>query len=61
MNESLRLSEKFLPMKQEEMYETQGGAILLIILAGLTIAAGAEIIGDWDNFKNGLRGRSEER
>jgi hypothetical protein len=60
MNESLKLSKNFLPMRQEEMYETRGGSILLAILGGLAIAAGGEIIGDWDNFKNGLRGRPEE-
>ena len=47
-------------MRQEEMYETRGGSILLAILGGLAIAAGGEIIGDWDNFKNGLMGRPEE-
>ncbi len=61
MNESLRLSEKFLPLNREEMYETQGGSILLAILCGVVIAASGEIFGDWDNFKNGLMGRPEEQ
>lgn len=32
------------------------GGILGVIVAGLAIAAGAEIIGDWDNFERGLSG-----
>jgi lactobin A/cerein 7B family class IIb bacteriocin len=58
MNETLKLSEQFLPMEREEMHETNGG-IWPAILAGLLIAGGVEIIGDWDNFKRGLSGRSE--
>ena len=59
MNETLRLSEKFHPLEREEMHEIQGG-ILLLIIAGLTVAGGAAIINDWDNFKNGLFGRHEQ-
>lgn len=58
MNESLKLSEHFLPMDREEMHETQGG-IWAAILAGLLIAGGVQILGDWDNFKAGLAGRAE--
>ena len=60
MNETIQLSEKFYPLEREEMHEIQGG-ILGIILAGLAIAAGAAIINDWDNFKNGLMARPEVR
>ena len=60
MNETLRLSEKFHPMEPDEMHETYGG-ILAAIFVGLTIAAGAAIINDWDNFKNGLMARPEEK
>ena len=56
MNETRKLSEKFLPLRRDEMYEIHGGGI---ILAGLIIAAGAAIINDWDNFKNGLMARPE--
>jgi len=59
MNETLRLSEKFYPLERDEMHEIHGG-ILHIIIAGLIIAAGAAIINDWDNFKNGLFGRHEQ-
>ena len=58
MNEQLKLPEEFLPLNREEMHETHGG-ILGAILAGLAIAAGTAIIGDWDNFKAGLAGRKE--
>ena len=57
MNETQKLSEEFLPLRRDEMYEIHGG--FLPILAGLIIAGGAAIIGDWDNFKNGLMGRKE--
>ena len=58
MNETLRFSKYFLPLKREEMYDVKGG-ILAVILAGLAIAAGAAIINDWDNFKAGLMGLPE--
>jgi hypothetical protein len=47
-------------MNREEMLDTHGG-IWAAILVGLTIAAGAEIIRDWDNFKRGLQGLPEIR
>jgi len=31
------------------------------LLVGIGIAAVAEIISDWDNFKNGLTGKPEEK
>ncbi len=58
MNEMLELSENFHPMNRKELQETHGG-IWLVVLAGLLIAGGAEIIRDWDNFKAGLRGLPE--
>lgn len=58
MNETLKLSEEFLPLRRDEMYEIHGG-IFAVIIAGLIIAGGAAIINDWDNFKNGLFGRKE--
>jgi hypothetical protein len=36
-----------------------GGGIIPTLIAGLIIAGGAQIISDWDNFKNGLAGRRE--
>ena len=43
-----------------QMRETNGGiGILAAIAAGIAIAAGAEIFGDWDNFKAGLKGEPE--
>ncbi len=58
MNETLKLPKEFLPLNREEMHEIHGG-ILLVILAGIAIAAGAAIINDWDNFKRGLMGMPE--
>ena len=51
---------RFIPLSEEEIQNTRGGiGILAAIAIGLTIAAGAEILGDWDNFKAGLMGRPE--
>ena len=52
------LSTEFRPLDRAEMHATTGG-ILAAIAIGLAIAAGAEIIGDWDNFKAGLMGLPE--
>lgn len=47
-------------LSNEELVLTRGGiGILAAIVIGLAIAAGAEIFGDWDNFKAGLMGRPE--
>ncbi|HDS07564.1 MAG TPA: hypothetical protein ENO05_08050 [Bacteroides sp.] len=37
------------------------GGFLPALLVGIGIAAVAEIISDWDNFKNGLTGKPEEK
>ena len=54
-------AELFVPMGDKEIQQTQGGSILATILIAFAVgasgAAGAEIIGDWDNFKAGLAGR----
>lgn len=51
----------FTPLGGEEIQHTRGGAlgIAALILIGLAGAAGAEIFGDWDNFKAGLMGDPE--
>jgi len=41
--------------------ETINGGIWPAVLVGVLIAASTEIIRDWDNFKNGLMGRPEEK
>ena len=53
-------NNRFVPLNEEEIQKTRGGcAILAAIAVGLTIAAGAQIFSDWDNFKAGLMGRPE--
>ena len=50
----------FLPLEEDEIQNTRGGfGIAALILVGLAGAAGAEIFGDWDNFKAGLTGQPE--
>lgn len=55
--------EGFSEISRAEQEEISGGLLpfILPILSGLLLAAGTEIIEDWDNFKNGLMGRPEEK
>jgi len=47
-------------MNTKQMKKINGGfGILAAIVIGLAIAGGAEIFGDWDNFKAGLKGERE--
>jgi hypothetical protein len=56
------LQEGLVLLKQKELLEIHGGCPILVpILVGLAIAAGTEIINDWDNFKAGLLGKPEIR
>jgi len=47
----------FREIPERDLVEINGG--LYPILVGIVIAAAAEVISDWDNFKNGLMGRPE--
>ena len=51
--------DNFRMVPLEEQQEINGGAFPFLILIGA--AAVAQIIIDWDNFKNGLMGRPEEK
>lgn len=57
--ESILKIEGFQEVSLPEQQEINGG--ILQFLAGVAIAATVEIIRDWDNFKNGLMGRPEEK
>lgn len=51
--------------KSDKVCVTGGGPITFAawaatVAGGLIIAAGAEIISDWDNFKRGLAGEPEQ-
>ena len=55
MNEMNFSESGFTPLNEAEIQNTNGGfGIGVLILIGLAGAAGAEIFGDWDNFKAGL-------
>jgi hypothetical protein len=58
MNE-MTFVEGFHPLNLREEAETTGGAWQII--GALGIAAAVQIMSDWDNFKNGLFGRPEEK
>lgn len=46
-----------LPLQRQQ--EINGGILPFLVAIG--IAATAEIIRDWDNFKNGITGQPEEK
>jgi len=49
----------FREIPAEEQQQMNGGA--LPFLAAIGVIAVAQIILDWDNFKNGLTGKPEEK
>jgi hypothetical protein len=53
------MSNNYLELNESELRLIEGGSILGGLAIGLAIAAFAQIVGDWDNFKNGLAGRPE--
>ena len=62
MRKELEL-EGFSEVSQSEQQEINGGLLpfLLGILSGVLIASATELIDDWDNFKNGLKGLPEQK
>ena len=47
-------------MRQQDLKTINGGiGVVETIIAGAIVAAAAQIISDWDNFKAGLFGREE--
>jgi lactobin A/cerein 7B family class IIb bacteriocin len=55
------MSNYYVELSESELRQIDGGSILGGLALGLAIAAFAQIIGDWDNFKNGFAGRLEEK
>ena len=53
------MDNKLVEINEAEMAKISGGSILPSLVAGLIIAGIVQIIGDWDNFKNGIAGRRE--
>lgn len=47
-----------IPVTEQQMLN---GGFWPAFLVGIGIASVAEIISDWDNFKNGLTGKPEEK
>ncbi len=50
--------EGFNEISQSEQKEINGGIWPLV--ASLIVAAVTEVLSDWDNFKNGLKGLPEQ-
>ena len=53
------MSNFYVELSESELRQIEGGSILGGIAIGLAITCFAQIIGDWDNFKNGIAGRPE--
>jgi hypothetical protein len=53
------MENKLIEISEPELAEITGGGVIPSLLAGLFIAGVVQIIGDWDNFKNGIAGRRE--
>jgi hypothetical protein len=58
MNRELAI-EHFQEIPADELRGTLGGAWPIIVSLALIVVE--EIASDWDNFKNGLTGRPEEK
>ena len=53
------MSNYYVELNESELKQIEGGSILGGLAIGLIITAFAQIVGDWDNFKNGIVGRPE--
>jgi hypothetical protein len=55
--------EGFSEISQSRQQEINGGLLPFVagILSSIVVAAVTEIIDDWDNFKNGLKGLPEQK
>ncbi len=55
--------EGFSEISPNEQQEINGGILPILagLLISLAVAAADNIMNDWDNFKNGLMGRPEEK
>ncbi len=55
--------EGFSEISPNEQQEINGGILPFFagILSAIVVAAATELMHDWDNFKNGLMGRPEEK
>jgi bacteriocin-like protein len=60
-NQQTVMSNYYVQLSESELQQIEGGSILGGLAIGLLITAFAQIVGDWDNFKNGLAGRPEEK
>ncbi len=53
------MGNNYVELNESELKQIEGGSILGGLAIGLAITVFAQIVGDWDNFKNGLAGRPE--
>jgi hypothetical protein len=53
------MRNNYVELSESELRQIEGGSIVGGFLAGLALATFVQIIGDWDNFKNGLAGLPE--
>jgi bacteriocin-like protein len=53
------MSNYYVELSESELRQIEGGSFIGTLVAGLIITSFAQIVGDWDNFKNGFAGRPE--
>ena len=53
------MSNFYVELCESELRQVEGGSFIGALAAGVLITAWAQIVTDWDNFKNGLAGRRE--
>jgi hypothetical protein len=53
------MSNNSIELSESELSRIEGGSFIGGLAIGLLITAFAQIVGDWDNFKNGFAGRPE--
>jgi hypothetical protein len=53
------MSNYYVDLSESELRQIEGGSFIGALAAGVLITAWAQIVSDWDNFKNGLAGRRE--
>jgi len=54
------MKPNYVELQSSELMRVEGG-FWQTLAAGLIIAVAVEIMNDWDNFKNGIAGRPEEK
>ncbi len=53
------MSNYYVELSESELGQIEGGSFWVALGVGILITSWSQIVGDWDNFKNGIAGRRE--